>query len=181
MRARLKLTAITSASVERAKDSGVAWFHFNATYKNFGPSPAEHISFEPHIFVIGAGTSPKQACRTGAGWIMHEAAADIVFPQDKGGGSWAVQVPLQRLKEESAKVLAVQPSAPVYMGVVGCLLYQPGSDADTYITGLVASLHLAVGQQGRPGQYVPLYNVIMAGNGPLKVGMEVKTESAWAD
>jgi hypothetical protein len=180
-RARLKLTAITDAYVSRAKGVDVAWFRFEPAYKNFGPSPAENIFFEPYVFIVGAGPSPKQVCGTGPGWIAHEPSADIVFPQDEGEGSWAVQVPLQRLKEEAAKVLAVQPSQPVYVGVVGCLLYRSGSDADTYVTGFVADLHLAGPEQDKPGKYIPLYNVLMAGNGPVEVGIEVKTTDAWAD
>lgn len=182
MRARLKLAAITAAYVTKAEGVDVAWFNFKPTYKNFGPSPAENISFEPHIFVVGAGPSPRQVCKTGVGWIMRDDSTDIVFLQDEGGEVWVgVQVPLQELKEDAATVLSIQPSAPVYLGVVGCLLYRSGSSTDTYVTGFVGDLHMAGGQQVKPEEYVPLYDILIAGNGPVKVEMKINSLSAWAD
>lgn len=182
-RARLKLVAITDAYVSRAKGSDVAWFYFKPTYKNFGPSPAEDIFFEPHIFVVGAaGPSSEQACKTGEGWIAREPIADIVFPQDEGGGAWiGAQVPLQKLKEGAAKIHAIQPSATVYLGVVGCLLYRSGSTGGPYVTGFTADLHPASAQPVRPEKYIPIYDILTASDASLKIEMQVKVLGAWAD
>ena len=115
-RARLKLTGITEAHVSRSKGLDVAWFHFKPAYKNFGPSPAESVAFDTHIFVVGAGPSPQQVCRTGSGRAMYEPSSEIIFPQDEGSESWSFQVPIQELKDEARRVLAVQPSGPIYFG-----------------------------------------------------------------
>lgn len=181
-RARLKLMPITDAYVTKAESIDVAWFNFKPTYKNFGPTPAENISFQPHIFVVGAGSSPRKTCETGWGWTMPDASTDIVFSQEEGGNVWVgIQVPLQKLKDAAATVLAIQPSTTVYLGVVGCLLYRSGSSANTYVTGFVGSLHIAGQEQGKPEEYVPLYDIITTGGDPMKIGMEVKSEGAWAD
>ncbi len=180
-RARLKLVAITDAYVTKAEDVDVAWFNFKPTYKNFGPSPAENAVFVPHVFVVGAGPSPREACKTGAGWTMRDISQEIVFPQDEGGGWVGVQVPLRELKEEAARVLAIQPSATVYLGIVGCLLYQSANGADTYVTGFVGDLHMAGGQQDNPDKYIPLYSVVISGSEAVEVGVEVKRLGAWAD
>lgn len=181
-RARLKLLPITDAYVAKAEGVNVAWFNFKPTYKNFGPTPAENISFQPHIFVVGAGSSPRKTCETGWGWTMPDASTDIVFSQEEGGNVWVgIQVPLQKLKDAAATVLAIQPSTTVYLGVVGCLLYRSGSSANTYVTGFVGSLHIAGQEQGKPEEYVPLYDIITTGGDPMKIGMEVKSEGAWAD
>jgi len=169
------------AYVTKAEDVDVAWFNFKPTYKNFGPSPAENAVFVPHVFVVGAGPSPREACKTGAGWTMRDISQEIVFPQDEGGGWVGVQVPLRELKEEAARVLAIQPSATVYLGIVGCLLYQSANGADTYVTGFVGDLHMAGGQQDNPDKYIPLYSVVISGSEAVEVGVEVKRLGAWAD
>ena len=92
-----------------------------------------------------------------------------------------MQVSLEKLAEEAAKVLAVSPAAPAYMGVIGCLLYQSGSEAVTYVTGFVGDLHVTGPQQDQSGTYIPLYDVLTAGDGTTKIEMEVKSLSAWAD
>lgn len=181
-RARLKLMPITEAYVAKAEGVDVAWFNFKPTYKNFGPSPAEEVSFQPHIFVVGAGPSPKQACKTGPGWMSHDFPADIIFPQDEGGGGWfGVQVPLQRLKEEAATILAVQPSTPIYLGVVGCLVYRSGSGTNTYVTGFLGDLHMDEGREVKPEDYIPLYDVLTSDDSPAEIGMKINTLNAWAD
>jgi hypothetical protein len=180
-RARLKLTTVTGTHVSRGKGTDVAWFHFKPAYKNFGPPPAEDVIFDAHIFVVGAGPSPKQACKTGSGWSTFEPSSNIIFPKNDGGEEWSFQVSLQELGDEARKVSAVQPSGPIYMGVIGCLLYHSGTDRETYVTGFVADIHLDRGRKINPDEYFPLYDVLMEDTGSRDLGFQVKTLSAWAD
>ena len=77
---RLKLTAITGAYVSRTSGTDVAWFNFRATGQELRTiaRPA-NVSFVPHIFIDGAGPSPKEACRNGAGWTISTPAGNIRF------------------------------------------------------------------------------------------------------
>jgi len=177
----LKVTGIGSSYISQTKGVDTLWFHFRLTYKNFGPSPAEGIFFKPFVFVAGQGPAPKQACSDGPGWITHKASADIVFPQDEGDGDWGVQVSLQRLKQEAARTLAVQPSSPIYIIVVGCLLYHSGASNVTYVTGVVADLYLNDTTSAGSEVFVSLYNVLTVNDSSQNIGVEVKPTDAWAD
>ena len=190
-RAQLKLLNFTGPDDARIGGEipglgTVIWFDFNVNYKNFGPSPAENIFFNPHIFVIGAGPSPNKTCEGDKRWAQG-FPANVVFPQEKGGAGFGVQVLFKDLQEQAAEVHAVQPSSPIYLGVIGCLVYRSGSKRDIYVTGFNGSLHLASPQYDKPGEYVPLYDVLskLVGSRPVnvgtKVGMEVKTENAWTN
>lgn len=107
---------------------------------------------------------------------------DVVFPQDEGGGVWiSAQVSLQRIKEEATKIFAAQPSGPIHLSVVGCLKYRSGGITDTYVTGFAGNLHPAGAQPAKPGKYIPLYDVLIAGDGPVGIGIKVQVLDAWAD
>ena len=181
-RARLKL--LDFASPNGARIGGeipslgtVIWFNFNVGYRNFGPSPAEDIFFELHVFVVGAGPSPKKTCE-GDKRQARGFPANVVFPQEKGGDGFGVQVLFRDLQEQAAEVHTIQPSSPIYLGVIGCLVYHSGSKGDVYVTGFNGSLHPVGSQYGKPATYVPLYDILskLVGNRPVKVGTEVKME-----
>jgi len=180
-RARLKLITMTSGSVDRASGGGVAWFNFKPAYKNFGQAPAQDIFFHPHIFVVGAGPAPKETCEEDKR-LFRDSFTEVIFPQDGGGVDWVgVQIPLQVLDAQAAEVRAVQPSATIYLGVIGCLIYKSTSGNDIYATGFVGDLRLNNGGHPKPSEYVPLYNILTEGGRSAKIGMEIRALSAWAD
>ncbi|MDR3533911.1 MAG: hypothetical protein P4L90_25525 [Rhodopila sp.] len=181
-RARLKITAIANASVTGSGGSA-AWFNFTPTYKNFGRSPAQGIFFNPHIFVVGAGPSPREVCEEDKARHQGttEMSDEVVFPQDEGGRQRVgVLTSLADLVRGADKVHSIQASATIYLGVVGCLVYQSTDSTTAYVTGFVADLHPA--DTPDPANYVSVYDIIIGRyGGPLDLKMSVKTLGAWAN
>lgn len=190
-RAQLKILDFTRFNNARIgseiPDVGlVVWFDFSVSYRNFGTSPAEDIFFNSHIFVVGAGPSPKRTCEEDRR-RAQSLPTDIVFPQEKGGTWFGTQVLFSDLQKQASEVRAVQPLSPIYLGAIGCLVYRSGSQGKLYVTGFNADLHAANPQLRRQRSYVPLYDIVsaLADSRPTKAGtevrMEVKVHDAWAD
>jgi hypothetical protein len=101
-RARLKITSITGISAIRAEDSPAAWFHFKPAYRNFGQTPAQDISFLPHVFVVGSrdGPSPKRACEEDKS-RFRMPFTEIVFPQEEADDPGiGIQIALRELRRK---------------------------------------------------------------------------------
>lgn len=184
----LKLVEITDAYVTKGEGVDVAWFHLKPHYKNLGLSPAEGTFFKPIIFVVGGGPSHVSrvspggdVCKTGSVWMKRQPSPSVLFPQDPGGDWTSAQVQLQLLKAEAAEVLAVQPSAPIYLGVVGCLLYHSGKGSNTYVTGFVADLRMIGDQDGDLKKHISLYNALVSESNSIEVGMDVKILDTWVE
>ena len=180
-RARLKVTAITNVLVTRLPSSGAGRFHFKPTYKNFGQSPAQDIFFSPHVFVVGAGPPPKRTCEGDKG-RFEGASTEIVFPQDEGGQQQTgVQIQLNDIEAQAAKVRAIQPTATIYLGIIGCLTYRSTGSDDIHVTGFEGGLHPLDKKDAEQWSYISLYDVLMDGGGPMNTEIQVKVLSAWAD
>lgn len=180
-RALLKITSIENVTATKAEGIPVAWFNATATYKNFGQSPAQNIFLSLHVFVLGAGPSPTRACeRDKAGTNRYSDA--VVFPQgDEGSNNYGAQIALDNLKAEAAEVRAVQPEAPVYLGVIGCLTYRSASSEAVYVTGFSGSLHLADAEVADNRDYVPAYDTIVETDYSMEVRLKLNTDGAWAN
>lgn len=181
-RARLKITSVEKITATKAEGSPVAWFNADATYKNFGQNPAQNIFLSLHVFVVGAGPSPTKTCdrdKARAGRFSFE----IVFPQsDEGGSGYGAQVPLDELEAQAAAVRAIQPDITAYLGIIGCLTYKSANSDAVHVTGFDGTLHLAdADPPANDRGYTLAYDVIVEGDGPVKVGLKLNTEGAWAD
>lgn len=181
-RARLKITDMEGAAAIRSVDATVAWFNFKAAYTNFGQSPAQRLVFIPEVFVAGSGVSAKEICDRYRA-EMRVFSSEIVFPQDKGGGGWiSTQMPLRKLEASAAKARAPDASGPVYLSVVGCLIYRSTADgAAVHVTGLVGDLHPADEAISYGENYVSVYNIFTNASGPVEIGLRIRTMDAWAD
>ncbi len=180
-RARLKITSIKDITATRPEGGRVAWFWAEAAYKNFGQSPAQNIFLSLRVFVVGAGPFPTGTCED-AKALAGGHSFEVVFPQsDEGGSGFGAQVPIGRLEAGAAEVRAVQPDAPVYLGMTGCLTYQSANSGAGYVTGFSGDLHLADTGTADGQVYRPAYDAIVDADGPIEVGLQLKTLSAWTD
>lgn len=87
--------------------------------------------------------------------------------------------------ERQAQDRAVQPAAPVYLGMIGCLTYRSAGSGTVYVTGFSGDLHLADTAPADGQVYRPAYDAIVGADGPVKVGLKLglklKTLGAWTD
>lgn len=182
-RARLKLTAISDARVTRGSEIPLAWFTFKPAFKNFGQTPAQNITFSAHVFVIGTGEGlPARAICENEKARGGMSSGELVFPQEDGGENmFGTQVSLSQLVTQAAIIEEIQPSGTVYLGVVGCLLYQTIGSSTVYVTGLSGDLHPAQQASSDPEDYVPVYDLIVGSNPPVRIDMKISNLRAWAD
>jgi hypothetical protein len=191
-RARLKIVSIEDDSVARGDFSvatrgdipDVVWFNFEPHYKNYGLAPAQDIDFSPRIFVVGTGLAPSCQERAG-GWELSEGtSAEVVFPQDDGWEQQiGVQVPLDELSKGAAEVHAIQPSYPIYLGVVGCLFYRSSDRTGrtaAYVTAFSGDLQRADSDPDLPND-PSIYDIITKDDRPIRLKIKVKILRAWAD
>ena len=182
-RARLKITAVSNVVLNAAGEHGVvAWFTSIVNYRNYGQSPAENINFTPHIFVVGAGPSPEETCRRDKSSVeSFGSSADVVFPQDDGGKwSGGAQVLVSDLKAGAAKVIAIEPTDPIYLGIIGCLVYRSSGTSDARVSGFVGDLH-ATAAKSDSAKYVSVYQTLLTSQSPVQIEMRINMLEAWVD
>ncbi len=102
-----------------------------------------------------------------------------MFPQDGGGSDEiTLQVPLDELGAQVAKLRATQASYPAHLSIIGCLTYRFAGNDIAHATGFVGDLY-----QIAPGPNGPttLYDMLVAGTDAAKVSIKVDHVSFWAD